>query len=267
MDSRQHYPPQQLTVNGADWEYLALGDGDQAILFLHGLAGSYEIWWQTMEALKDRYRVISVTYPDVNSLEALAQGSLAILDEQGVDKATLVGSSLGGYLAQYLVAVHPERVARAVFGNTYADKDAIERKFRFVTALLPYAPEWLVMAVLRASYQLVIYPTSRHSPLLRTYLSHPTKKGISKSQIEGRYRCVIERFSLPDQVAGNIPLLILESDNDPLIDPPVREHIRRTYPAATVYTFHDAGHFPYLVVPLEFLSVFENFMQDKSSTS
>jgi pimeloyl-ACP methyl ester carboxylesterase len=192
----------------------------------------------------------------------LAQGLLAILDEQGVDKATLVGSSLGGYLVQYLVAVHPERVARAVLGNTYADKDAIERKFGFAAALLPYAPEWLVMAVLRASYRLVIYPTSRRSPVLQKYLSHPNQKGLSKSQIEGRYQCVIERFSLPDQVAGNIPLLILESDNDPLIDPPVREHIRQTYPAATVYTFHDAGHFPYQVVPQEFLSVLETFLEE-----
>src|SRR3990172_1352934 len=131
MDFRQRHPPQHLAVNGVDWEYLALGEGDRTILFLHGLAGAFDIWWQQIEALKDRYRVISPTYPAVSCLQELAQGMLAILDEQGVNKAAVVGSSLGGYLAQYMVAVFPERVERAVFGNTYADRDPIARKFGF----------------------------------------------------------------------------------------------------------------------------------------
>jgi pimeloyl-ACP methyl ester carboxylesterase len=262
LDFRQRYPPQHLALNGVDWEYLALGEGDETILFLHGLAGSYDIWWQQMEALKDRYRIISVTYPAVSSLQALAQGLLTILNDKRVARASVVGSSLGGYLAQYLMAVHPERVARAVFGNTYADKDPIERKYGIAGALLPYAPQWLVMAVLRAGYRLLIYPSSRHLHLVLAYLCEQTHRRTSKAQIEGRYRCVVEPFPLPDPAAGNIPLLILESDNDPLIDPPVREDIKRTYPAAAVHTFHNAGHFPYLVVPMEYLRVLEAFLQD-----
>src|SRR3972149_4849847 len=82
LDFRQRYPPQHLAVNGVDWEYLALGEGDETILFLHGLAGSFDIWWQQIEALKDRYRVISPTYPAVSCLQELAQGMLAILAEQ-----------------------------------------------------------------------------------------------------------------------------------------------------------------------------------------
>ena len=264
LDFRQLYPPQHLVVNGVNWEYLALGEVGMPILFLHGLAGAYDIWWQQMEALKDRYRVVSVTYPAVRSLQELAQGLLAILDEKRVEKASVVGSSLGGYLAQYLVGVYPERVERAVFANTYADKDPIERKYGFSGALLPYAPEWLVMAVLRAGYRLLVYPTSRHLPLVLAYLCEQTYGRMSKAQIHGRYRGVVERFPLPVPAAVDIPLLILESDNDPLIDPPVREDLKQAYPAAAVHTFHNAGHFPYLVVPVEYLRVLEAFLEDQS---
>ncbi|HLE52582.1 MAG TPA: alpha/beta hydrolase, partial [Anaerolineales bacterium] len=58
--------------------------------------------------------------------------------------------------------------------------------------------------------------------------------------------------------------LILESDNDPLIDLPVREDLKQAYPAAAVHTFHNAGHFPYLVVPVEYLRVLEAFLEDQS---
>ena len=259
---RQAYPPQHLLVEDVDWEYLALGDGPQTVLFLHGLAGAYDIWWQQMLALKDDYRAISVTYPGVDSLEGLAQGILAILDAEGVGKASLVGSSLGGYLAQYLIAAHPERIERAVFGNTYADKDFILEEYGLVGGLLPYTPEWLVMAVLRASYRYLIYPSSQNSPLVLAYLTEHTFGVTSKAQIEARYRAVIEPFPSPDPGALGIPVLILESDNDPLISPPTREDMRATYPTAAVHTFHGDGHFPYLVVPAEYLQVLRAFLQN-----
>jgi pimeloyl-ACP methyl ester carboxylesterase len=262
---RQEYPPQHLLVDGVDWEYLALGEGPQTVLFLHGLAGAYDVWWQQMLALKDDYRVISVTYPAVDSLEGLAQGILAILDKENVDKASLVGSSLGGYLAQYLLAVHPERVERAVFGNTYADKDFILEEYGLVGGLLPYTPEALVMAVLRASYRWMIYPSSQDSPLVLSYLTEQTFGRTGKAHIESRYRTVIEPFISPDPAALGIPVLILESDNDPLISLAAREDLKATYPNAAVHTFHGVGHFPYLVVPDQFLQVLEDFLrQDRA---
>ena len=71
------------------------------------MTGAYDIWWQQMEALQDEYRVISVTYPAVDSLEEMEQAVMAILEAEGVEHFYVVGSSLGGYFAQYLVARHP----------------------------------------------------------------------------------------------------------------------------------------------------------------
>jgi pimeloyl-ACP methyl ester carboxylesterase len=44
---------------------------------------------------------------------------MAILDVEGVDQFSVVGSLLDGYFAQYLVANYPERVHKAVFANTF----------------------------------------------------------------------------------------------------------------------------------------------------
>ena len=62
-DFRRAHPVRTLNLHGVKWDYLSLGEGPETILFLHGMTGAYDIWWQQMEALQDRYRVISVTYP------------------------------------------------------------------------------------------------------------------------------------------------------------------------------------------------------------
>jgi len=77
---RNSFAVHRLEINGVKWEYIAAGSGQEAFLFLHGLSGAYDIWWQQIQALRGNFRVISVTYPAVDSLEGLSDGVLAILD-------------------------------------------------------------------------------------------------------------------------------------------------------------------------------------------
>ncbi|HFD39056.1 MAG TPA: alpha/beta hydrolase, partial [Anaerolineae bacterium] len=62
---RRAHPPRSVEVDGAPWEYVSLGDGPETILFLHGMTGAYDIWWQQLEALQEDYRLIAVTYPAI----------------------------------------------------------------------------------------------------------------------------------------------------------------------------------------------------------
>jgi len=121
---REANPLKTVVVEGKTWEYVAMGQGENTIVFLHGMTGAYDIWWQQMEGLQGKYRVIAMTYPAVGSLTEMAIGVMAIIDEAGVDQFNLVGSSLGGYFAQYLVANYPNRVKSAVFANTFPPKQS-----------------------------------------------------------------------------------------------------------------------------------------------
>ena len=104
---RKSNPPNYIKIRNTPWETLVTGSGEETILFLHGLAGAYDIWWQQILALRDRFRVIAVTCPPHGNLPSLAEGILAILNHEQVEKTNLVGSSFGGYLAQYLAARYP----------------------------------------------------------------------------------------------------------------------------------------------------------------
>lgn len=258
---RQANSPQRLLVDGVTWEYLAIGQGQETILFLHGMTGTYDIWWQQIDALKGQYHIISVTYPPVQSLEELETGVLAILEREGIREVNLVGTSLGGYFVQYLIAKHPERVQRAVLSNTFPPNDLIAEKNRTLGTILPYLPEWLVLSVFRNNFQQMIYPTSGNDELTLAFLNEIGYGRMSKAQLVGRYYCVIEKFTAP---TPTMPVMIIESDNDPLVDFTLREQLKATYPNATVSTFHGAGHFPYLNHPQEYTKLLLDFLMSQS---
>jgi maspardin len=252
-------PTKTVDVNGVAWEYVVMGQGEDTLVFIHGMTGAYDIWWQQMEVLAQRYQVIAMTYPAADSLAEMAKGVMAILDAERVDQFNVVGSSLGGYLTQYLVANYPERIKSAVFANTFAPNDLIAEQYKTIGLILPYLPELLIMNVLSGSIQESVYPTSEYSALVLAFGLEQTGGRMSKGQIIGRYKCVVEPFTAPDPVALGIPVMILESDNDPLVDPILRSEIKATYPSALVYNFGNAGHYPYLNRAEEYTRIIDEF--------
>jgi maspardin len=258
---RETYPPKAVYVDGIKWDYVSIGNGQETILFLHGMTGSYDIWWQQIEALKREYRIISVTYPAVYSLEKMTKGISVIIDREKVDKINLVGTSLGGYFAQYLLAQHTDNILRAVFANTFPPNKIIAEKNKIIGRLLPYLPEWLVINVFRGSFKKSIYPTSGNDELTLAFLNEIGSGRMTKAQVVGRYRCVVQPFVAPNVQARGIPVMIIESDNDPLVEPALREALKSTYSNAKVYTFHNAGHFPYLNHAAVYTALLKKFFE------
>ena len=112
--------------SGAQLAVEALGEPQQGTILLVMGATASMLWWpqSLVQALAEAgYQVIrfdhrdtggSTTYPPGEigyTIQDLADDLLAILDAFGVERAHLVGMSLGGYLGQIVALQHPERVA------------------------------------------------------------------------------------------------------------------------------------------------------------
>ena len=98
------------------------------IVFVHGFMGGSLQWQGQLEAFRDT-DVIAVDLPgfgenahlDVcNSIPAFADWVLHELSERGVQRFHLVGHSMGGMIAQEMVARSPERIGRLVLYGTGA---------------------------------------------------------------------------------------------------------------------------------------------------
>jgi pimeloyl-ACP methyl ester carboxylesterase len=175
-----------------------------------------------------------------------------------------VGTSLGGYLAQYLVAHYPERILSAVFSNTFPPNDLIAEKNKVIGVVLPFLPEWLVIDVLRGSFANSVYPASGNDELTLAFLNEIGSGRMSKAQVVGRYRCVVQPFVAPDPAALKIPVLIIEADNDPLVEKALREQLKSTYPSAEVRTLSGIGHFIYLNRAQAYTDMIATFMEKQA---
>ena len=194
-------------------------------------------------------------------------GLIAILDAEGVDKVNVIGSSMGGYMAQYFLKKYPQHLEKVVFGNTFPPNHIYSAENGRIRKALPFIPEWVIMKIFRKSLLKNIVPHSENSPLVEACLLEQYYGQMSKKQFIGRLDIVLRYFE-PEfsEEHKNIPKLIIESDNDPLIKPVLRQKLKELYPDAEIFTFHNKGHFPYLNRPEKYTEILKNFFNDAATT-
>jgi poly(3-hydroxyoctanoate) depolymerase len=114
-----------IKVKGIRLHVREVGDGPP-VLFINGLGGHTGMWATLEHALPD-LRVIefdapgtgqSATLPFALPIPTLAYLARRVLDAVGVDRADVLGYSLGGIIAQQLAAAAPQRVRRLVLAGT-----------------------------------------------------------------------------------------------------------------------------------------------------
>lgn len=97
--------------------------GAPPVLAIHGITSTSRTWLATGRALGDRATLLAVDLrgrgrsaglPAVVGLDAHVRDMVAVLDAVGLDRAVVVGHSLGAYIAARLATSHPDRVARLV---------------------------------------------------------------------------------------------------------------------------------------------------------
>lgn len=110
-----------VDVNGLSTRYLEAGEGPETVIFLHGIGGHLETFCLNIADHAKRYRVIAfdllghgyTAKPDgIYEIERYVDHTLRFLDKLGVERATLAGTSLGGWISARIAARHPERVDR-----------------------------------------------------------------------------------------------------------------------------------------------------------
>ncbi len=103
----------------------------EAVLLLHGQPGAARDWDRVVEAIGERARAIAIDRPGWDGVSAPcglacnAQAALSALDRAGARSASVVGYSLGGTVAAWLAARHPERVSRLVLLAPAANQDSL----------------------------------------------------------------------------------------------------------------------------------------------
>jgi 3-oxoadipate enol-lactonase len=117
------------TIDGRELFYERRGDGEP-LLLIQGMSATHLAWGDPfLEQLEDDFELVfydhrgigrSAPVAEAFTIAHLAEDAVALLDALGIDTAHVVGTSMGGMVAQELALRRPERVRTLTLGCTYA---------------------------------------------------------------------------------------------------------------------------------------------------
>ena len=118
-------------ANGVDLFFEQEGDGDD-VLFISGLADEGACWVDQVAGLKRRYRLTTFDNRGVGrsstpdgpfQIADFAADTIGLMDQLGLERPHVVGSSMGGAIAQELALAHPDRIRSLVLNGTWCRGD------------------------------------------------------------------------------------------------------------------------------------------------
>lgn len=274
-------PLHSVTLHGHEVRYRMGGEGP-AVLLIHGMAGSSRTWKDVTDLLvREGHTVIA---PDLlghglsakpmgdYSLGAFASGLRDLLGVIDVERATIVGHSLGGGVAMQLAYQHPELVERLAL----VASGGLGREVSWMLRALTLPGAELLWPVLFPSFvrdrgndvSRLLHERGLRAPHLaemwRAYasLAGAENKGAFlrtlRSVVDPGGQTVSARDRL--YLASSIPTLIVWGDQDPIIPIEHGRAAHETIEGSRFEVLEGCGHFPHVEDPRRFTDVLEEFI-------
>jgi pimeloyl-ACP methyl ester carboxylesterase len=280
IDWREHQHWASLT--GATVNYVELGEGDP-LVFIHGLSGCWQNWLENIPHFARTRRVIAVDLPGFGASPMPAEkisikGYAAVVDELldslGIERAAVVGNSMGGFIGAELAIEFATRVERLVLvsaaGLTTAEmhNEKALAILRRAGNVLAYSTAWLGTRSDRLSRR----PGLRKALMLMV-AAHPDRlpAALSAEQLRGSGKPgfldaleALGTYPLADRLARiEAPTLVVWGDKDRLV--PLRDadrFVEAIGDNANKVVYSDTGHVAMLERPERFNADVEKFLHE-----
>jgi 3-oxoadipate enol-lactonase len=249
-------------INGIDLCYETHGEGP-AIVFAHGGAGNHLSWWQQVPALSARYQCVTFDHRGFGTSAEVPQGPGAnafvedlrgLLDHLGIEKAALVGQSMGGWTVLGFATTYPHRTHALVLCDTTAgmdDPEVIAEQGRIAQR----AAGGLIPRAVAPDFG------QREPALYFLYGEISRLNHLPEKLLEGLFTL---RFSPEPLNQHRIPTLLVWGDQDVLIPPSTMELMARRVPHARKALVRGGGHSIYFEKGSEFNSILLEFLRSQS---
>lgn len=246
------------TDDGVKLYYEEAGSG-APVVFVHEFAGDYRSWEPQVRYFSRRYRAITYNargWPPSDVPESLSAYSQAracedirsVFDGLGIDKAHVVGLSMGGFATLHFGLTHPDRaLSLVVAGCGYGAEKGERDKFRAEAVVSSTLLENEGMQAFADAYS--YGPTRvqfqnkdpRGFEEFKTMLAEHSNIGSARTQM-GVQRERPSLYDLEDKLAGlKVPTLVVSGDEDwPCLAPGI--FMKRVIPSAGLLIVPNTGH-------------------------
>lgn len=247
------------------------GDGEP-ILLISGLSADHRSWLPLVDPLAQDYQVVTFDnrgsgrspVPEGQStIEHFAHDAIALMDQLNIEKAHIIGQSMGSYIAQYMAADFPDRVIKVVLSNGTTKSDKIsEYAFRLVGHLMEdgEAPIRTMEALLPWCFtdNFLGHPTNVDL-ILDFFLHNPHPISIEGFWLQFHAVYSVDTAPLLHKIKA--PTLIIAGEEDLLTTPKDAEVLHRGIIGSSLTVMPRMAHVPHIEDPASFLEVIQTFLK------
>lgn len=259
---------------GATIYYTVEGGGRDTLVLVMGLGGHASEWGPAFvsdlaadhSVVRLDNRAIGQSKSDVTawSMQDMANDVIAVVDALGLAKVHVLGTSMGGMVAQLMAAEHPARVSRLVLMATSSGgPDAIPPEQRAVVALGPQPGVSIGEARRRGLRELTSATfADDHAELIEMLVAqrerNPTTGAAFQAQLEAIFRS--DRSELVTKI--QCPTLIIHGDLDPLVPVGNGRKLAERIPNNRFVLLEGCGHMPHLEMPAQAAAAIREFLRE-----
>lgn len=247
--------------------YESRGEGEP-LLLMHGLGYGRWGWEPVLDGFAEDLRVLyydnrgigdSDVPPGPYTARQLAEDAVAVLDAAGVERASIVGTSLGGMAAQELALGFPERVERLVVACTTPGGPSAHPMPQQTVELMLAAPALAPDVALRRFVVNALAPGAPDELVERIYalrLANPFDSNGWQAQAAAGIG-----FDAFDRVGGiQAPTLVVTGTEDVVVDPRNSELLAERIDGARLERV-PGGHLFFWEDPTRFVSLVKEFLR------
>ena len=232
------------------------------LLLIHGLGYARWGWEPVVEPLARTFDLLlfdnrgigeSDAPPGPYTAEELAADAVQVLDEAEVERAHVLGTSLGGMVAQELALSYPRRLDKLALACTTPGGPRAHPMPARTVALMTSG------ATLREFVENALVPDPRPE-LVERILAHrlATAQPAEAWAAQAAAGAAFDAYERLGSVAA--PTLVLHGDGDVVVDPRNGELLARLLPHASLEVFPGTGHLFFWQQPERFVRVVEEFL-------
>ncbi len=274
VDWRKHL--RSVPIRGTRVNYVEMGEGPP-LVFVHGLAGCWQNWLENIPHFAHRRRVIAVDLPGFGeselsrediSIPGYGQFVDAFLGEIGVQRAVLVGNSMGGFITAEVALNHPSRVEKLVLVSAAGlvtvprGQLAVSRRLASLFHLgaartVARREHWVRRRGLRRMF---LYGVARHPDRLQPELCYEIASGAGKPGFIDAFSAVLD-YDFRDRLSDvTDPTLIVWGRNDRIVPVGGAHEYERLITGSRKEIFDDTGHVPMIERPHRFNRLLDEFL-------
>jgi len=273
-------PPKTVQMNGHTIFYTVKGEGRPLIL-IHGYGAGMWVWEKQIDVLSRFYRVYALDmighgFSDRPKIPYTAEAYIYFLrdfmDGVEIEKAILVGNSMGGGIAWGTAILFPERVDRLILIDCVPPDVLSQVKnesFRTLIAIkdIPFLPYLVISGRSKSSMRWVLMECVSDVKLITPEV---LKRQYQLSRIKGTtwvlystLKHAEEALKLKDQFSLiRQPALFVWGEKDIIFPPNVGETLHRAIPGSKFQLIEKSGHIPMWETPDEVNQAILDFLQE-----